>query len=86
MANLEQKEERAILLEAWRDLEIEIGDQQEIAKINEKQPKKVKKRRKIKLTGEDDDEGGISDFNIKVMRSFMTISSLRRTHIKRTWK
>lgn len=45
------KESRALLLEAWRDFENEKGDDETRAKIMEKMPRRIKRRRRI--VGED---------------------------------
>ncbi len=42
------KEERVMLLEAWRDYELKYGDVSSIQEVAKKLPKKVKKRRQIK--------------------------------------
>lgn len=42
-----QKEERVLLLEAWRDFETQHGDETSLAKLMEKMPKRVKKRQRV---------------------------------------
>lgn len=42
-----EKEERLMLLEAWRAFEYENGDEDSQNKIEERMPRKIKKRRKI---------------------------------------
>lgn len=44
---LPEKENRVILLEAWRDFESEHGSRDTIEKVMEKMPRRVKKRQKI---------------------------------------
>ncbi|CAD8136165.1 unnamed protein product [Paramecium octaurelia] len=58
----ELKEERAILLEQWKDMEVEIGDEQEIKKISDKQPTKTIKKRKIKLLGDESEDFGYEEY------------------------
>ncbi|XP_076174244.1 pre-mRNA splicing factor crn [Ptiloglossa arizonensis] len=50
------KESRALLLEAWRDFENEKGDDETRAKIMEKMPRRIKRRRRI--VGEDGRDDG----------------------------
>lgn len=45
-----EKEERLMLLEAWRAFEYEHGVQESQNKIEERMPRKIKKRRKIETT------------------------------------
>lgn len=45
------KESRALLLEGWRDFENEKGDEETRAKIIDKMPRRIKRRRRI--IGED---------------------------------
>ena len=57
--NFELKEERVLLLENWKEIEESIGDIEMIEKIKTKQPKKVKKQRKIKIReGENEEDAG----------------------------
>lgn len=42
-----QKEERVLLLEAWRDFETKHGDAITLNKLLEKMPRRVKKRQRI---------------------------------------
>ena len=51
MRSCEEKEERLMLLEAWRELEREFGSDTAQERVAELLPEKVKKRRK--LTAED---------------------------------
>ncbi|KRX02037.1 hypothetical protein PPERSA_07682 [Pseudocohnilembus persalinus] len=43
----DSKEERAILLENWKEIEVSFGDQKEIEAIKKKQPQRIIKKRKI---------------------------------------
>jgi crooked neck len=49
----QNKEDRALLLEQWLDIENEIGNEECISEIQNKLPKKVKKKRKLQSTNED---------------------------------
>lgn len=51
MRSCEEKEERLMLLESWRDFERDFGAEATVEKVRRLMPKKVKKRRK--LTAED---------------------------------
>lgn len=51
MRNCEEKEERLMLLESWRDFEREFGSDSTMERVRKLLPEKVKKRRK--LTAED---------------------------------
>lgn len=59
LENPDLKEERAMLLEAWKDLEEQFGEEEHIEAIKKKLPKKVRKRRKIKLNEDNDEDLGI---------------------------
>ena len=64
LENPELKEERAMLVETWRDMEETYGNEEEKEIVNKKLPKKIKKRRKIKiLEGEDEDLGSFIVIN-----------------------
>ena len=47
MKESEEKEERLMLLESWREFEVEHGDAQSLQDVDKLMPNKVKKRRKI---------------------------------------
>lgn len=51
LRNCEEKEERLMLLEAWRDFERDFGSEQTQDRVQKLLPEKVKKRRKV--TAED---------------------------------
>ncbi len=56
--NPELKEERAMLIETWRNMEDQYGTEEQKENVFKKLPKKIKKRRKIKIQeGEDEDLG-----------------------------
>ncbi|KAB0798184.1 hypothetical protein PPYR_09177 [Photinus pyralis] len=47
LKNFSEKEARVLLLENWRDFEMENGDEESRAKVESKMPKRIKKRQKI---------------------------------------
>ncbi|XP_003971475.2 crooked neck-like protein 1 [Takifugu rubripes] len=60
LRNCEQKEERLLLLESWRDFEREFGSDATIERVRKLLPEKVKKRRK--LTAEDGSDAGWEEY------------------------
>lgn len=42
-----EKDERVLLLEAWRDFEAQYGDETSQAKVKDKMPRRVKKRQRV---------------------------------------
>lgn len=47
LKNSPEKETRVLLLENWRDFESAYGDETSMEKINNKMPKRIKKRQKV---------------------------------------
>uniref|UniRef100_A0AAQ5YAU3 Pre-mRNA-splicing factor Syf1/CRNKL1-like C-terminal HAT-repeats domain-containing protein n=1 Tax=Amphiprion ocellaris TaxID=80972 RepID=A0AAQ5YAU3_AMPOC len=60
MRNCEEKEERLMLLESWRDFEKEFGSDSTRERVRKLLPEKVKKRRK--LTAEDGSDAGWEEY------------------------
>lgn len=60
MRNCEEKEERLMLLESWRDFEKEFGTDSTRERVRKLLPEKVKKRRK--LTAEDGSDAGWEEY------------------------
>jgi len=60
MKSTENKEERVMLIENWRDFEISLGDKQHIEEVEKKMPRRVVKRRPIKT--EDGMEAGWEEY------------------------
>ncbi|KAG8011516.1 Crooked neck-like protein 1 [Nibea albiflora] len=60
MRNCEEKEERLMLLESWRDFEKEFGSESTMERVRKLLPEKVKKRRK--LTAEDGSDAGWEEY------------------------
>jgi len=46
--NAEVKEERVLLLESWKKFESDVGNEEQIAKVDKLLPKRIKKKRQIK--------------------------------------
>ncbi|KAK4883629.1 hypothetical protein RN001_006948 [Aquatica leii] len=47
LKNSQEKESRVLLLENWRDFEMEHGDEDSRSKVESKMPKRIKKRQKV---------------------------------------
>ncbi|XP_068198073.1 crooked neck-like protein 1 [Antennarius striatus] len=60
LRSCEEKEERLMLLEAWRDFEEQLGPPGAAQRVQQLLPEKVKKRRK--LTAEDGSDAGWEEF------------------------
>lgn len=60
LRNCEEKEERLMLLESWRDFEREFGTDSTVDRVRKLLPEKVKKRRK--LTAEDGSDAGWEEY------------------------
>ncbi|CAJ1077698.1 hypothetical protein INR49_018007 [Xyrichtys novacula] len=60
MRSCEEKEERLMLLESWRDFEKEFGTDSSMERVRKLLPEKVKKRRK--LTAEDGSDAGWEEY------------------------
>ena len=53
-----------MLLEAWKDQEEKIGEADEIEKVTNEMPRRVKKQRRIRnIEGETEEEAGIFIYN-----------------------
>uniref|UniRef100_A0A1B6FPF1 Pre-mRNA-splicing factor Syf1-like N-terminal HAT-repeats domain-containing protein n=1 Tax=Cuerna arida TaxID=1464854 RepID=A0A1B6FPF1_9HEMI len=60
LRNLGEKEERVLLLEAWRDMEVNQGDDVTVQRVESKMPRRVKKRQKV--TAQDGTDEGWEEF------------------------
>merc|ERR1719427_2181932 len=60
LRQVREKEERLMLLEAWRDFEREEGDEKSQAEVHQLLPRRVKKRRKVQ--GEDGSDQGWEEY------------------------
>ncbi|XP_077994644.1 crooked neck-like protein 1 [Glandiceps talaboti] len=56
----EEKEDRLMLLESWRDFEGNCGDDDSLQKVKQQMPRKVKKRRKVQT--EDGSDAGWEEY------------------------
>ena len=79
------QEERAMLLEAWRDFERDHGDQVTQEKIQKRLPQRIKKKRKVYR--EDGSDGGWEEYWDYVFPDdSSTASSLKLLQMARKWK
>lgn len=60
LKNINEKEERLMLLESWQEMERDQGDEESQAKVQKLMPQKVKKRRKIQT--EDGSDAGWEEY------------------------
>ncbi|GAB6020509.1 Crooked neck-like protein 1 [Chamberlinius hualienensis] len=81
----EEKEERLMLLEAWKSFEEEHGDSATLAVVEKEIPRRVKKRRKI--TREDGSEAGWEEYYDYIFPSDeATQPNLRILAMAKKWK
>lgn len=78
------KENRALLMEAWRDFENEKGDEESQQKIREKMPKRVKKVQKV--LGEDGTDGWVEVFDFEFPEDESTRPTLKLLASAKLWK
>jgi crooked neck len=55
-----EKEQRVMLLEAWRDFETQYGDDKSVESVKQKMPRRIKKRRRVQA------DDGVSLFALLV--------------------
>ncbi|XP_006812602.1 crooked neck-like protein 1 [Saccoglossus kowalevskii] len=60
LRNDEEKENRLMLLESWKEFEINCGDDDSLRRVQDQMPKKVKKRRKVQT--EDGSDAGWEEY------------------------
>uniref|UniRef100_A0A915KUN6 Crooked neck protein n=1 Tax=Romanomermis culicivorax TaxID=13658 RepID=A0A915KUN6_ROMCU len=81
----EIKEERLLLLEAWKEFEAENGDDSSKAEVDNEMPKKIKKRRKIET--EDGTDAGWEEYYDYIFPSDeKNQTNLRLLNIAKKWK
>ncbi|XP_077286447.1 pre-mRNA splicing factor crn [Arctopsyche grandis] len=85
MRNIQEKESRVLLLEAWRDFENEIDDEPCIQKVLEKMPRRVKKRQKI-VSDNGVDEGWEEVFDYIFPEDEMVKPNLKLLAAAKNWK
>lgn len=56
----EAKEERVMLIESWRDFEVEVGDENGLANVKKRMPKRIIRRRPIKAP--DGTDAGMEEY------------------------
>lgn len=83
--NLNDREARVLILEAWRDFEKENGDEDSLDKVLKKMPRRVKKRQKIvSETGET--EGWEEVFDYIFPEDEMAKPNLKLLAAAKNWK
>jgi len=60
LKNADNKQERVMMIESWRDFEVEQGDQAAIEEVRKKMPKRIIRRRPIKAP--DGTEAGMEEY------------------------
>ena len=66
-----EKEERVLLLEAWRDFETQHGDNESLEKVMHKMPRRVKKRQRVHA------DDGVSCLVVRYLRMSFFFFSFR---------
>jgi crooked neck len=80
-----EAEQRSLLLEAWREMEADVGDLESLEKVTRKIPRKVKKRRKVQ--NEDGSDGGWEEYWDYLFPDDSTSApSLKLLEMARAWK
>lgn len=85
LRNIQEKESRVLLLEAWRDFEKETGDEQSEQKVLEKMPRRVKKRQKI-ISDNGVDEGWEEVFDYIFPEDELIKPNLKLLAAAKNWK
>merc|ERR1711979_183055 len=80
-----EKEERLMLLEAWRDFEKEEGDEKSQAMVAQLLPRRVKKRRKIQ-TDDGSDQGWEEYFDYIFPEDEAAKPNLKLLAMAKMWK
>lgn len=80
-----EKEERLMLLEAWKDFEREDGDEKSQAQVGELMPRRVKKRRKIE-TEDGSDQGWEEYFDYIFPEDEAAKPNLKLLAMAKMWK
>lgn len=85
LRNIQEKESRVLLLEAWRDFEKEAGDERSEQKVLEKMPRRVKKRQKI-ISDNGVDEGWEEVFDYIFPEDELVKPNLKLLAAAKNWK
>lgn len=79
------KEERLMLVEAWRDFEKHFGNQESLAKVSAMAPKRVKKKRQV--TNDDGTDAGWEEYYDYIFPDEAdTNANLKILEMARNWK
>ncbi|XP_053594028.1 protein crooked neck-like [Microplitis demolitor] len=78
------RESRAILLEAWRDFEMEKGDEESQKKIKDKMPRRIKKTQKV--MGDDGMEGWQEVYDFEFPEDETHKTTIKLLSIAKNWK
>lgn len=79
------KEERLMLIEAWRDFEKHFGDAESLAKVSAMAPKRIKKKRQV--TTEDGADAGWEEYYDYIFPDEEdTNANLKILEMARNWK
>lgn len=82
---LAEKESRVLLLESWRDFEKEYGDEKSIVEVQEKLPRRVKKRQRI-VSDTGVEEGWEEIFDYIFPEDEMARPNLKLLAAAKNWK
>lgn len=85
LRNGAEKESRVVLLEAWRDFEMQHGTENTYNKVIEKMPRRVKKRQKI-ISESGIDEGWEEVFDYIFPEDEMARPNLKLLAAAKNWK
>ncbi|XP_044598097.1 protein crooked neck [Cotesia glomerata] len=78
------RESRAILLDAWKDFEMDKGDEDSKKKIMDKMPKRIKKT--VKVMGEDGMEGWQEIYDFEFPEDEAKQTTIRLLSTAKNWK
>lgn len=85
LRNGAEKESRVVLLEAWRDFEMQHGNENTYNKVIDKMPRRVKKRQKI-VSETGIDEGWEEVFDYIFPEDEMARPNLKLLAAAKNWK
>lgn len=85
LRNAEEKEERVMVLEAWKEFEDEYGDESSQEKIKKKMPRRVKKRRKVQ-TDDGSDAGWEEYYDYIFPDDEANMPNFKLLQMARLWK
>ncbi|XP_066016438.1 crooked neck-like protein 1 [Pocillopora verrucosa] len=85
LRNAEEKEERVMVLEAWKEFENEYGDESSQEKIKKKMPRRVKKRRKVQ-TDDGSDAGWEEYYDYIFPDDEANMPNFKLLQMARLWK